>query len=380
MRAELFAVVALCVLGLAAEGGHAGEAPPDTYDDLPPVARESFAAGLAQFGAREDPATGLGPTFNDESCAACHARPTVGGSSDRVVTRFGRMRPEGFDAMTELGGPVVQARGVASDGCTVSGEIVPREATIVAHRETPPLFGLGLVETIPDRRIRRLGDPDDRDGDGVRGHPNVVRGRIGRFGWKAQIVTLRQFAAAAYLNELGVTSPDFPDELPPQGGRVTCDAARDPEDDGTRIDAVTRFMLLLAPLEPARPAALRAGRRIFRRAGCEVCHTTRLRAGRTHPARAVRGRRVPLFSDLLLHDMGPELADGIAQGFASGSEFRTTPLWGVQESAPYLHDGRAATLEDAIARHGGEASGARDRFLALPSAARAALITFLNRI
>lgn len=375
MRAELL----LCAL-TATGAAFAGELSPGTYPGLPAVAREAFEGGLARFEAAEDPTTGLGPTFNDDSCAACHAQPAVGGSSDRVVTRFGRMRPEGFDPMTELGGPVVQSRGVADDACTVSGETVPPEATIVARRDTPPLFGLGLIETIPDRRIRRLADPFDADGDGIRGHPNVVRGRIGRFGWKAQVVSLREFTAAAYLNELGVTSPDFPDELSPQGGRVACDVARDPEDDGSRIDAVAQFLLLLAPLPQSRPVALRAGLRVFRRIGCEACHTTRLRAGRTHPAHAVRGRRVPLFSDLLLHDLGPELADGIAQGFASGSEFRTTPLWGVGKSAPYLHDGSVATLEEAIARHGGEASLARDRFLALRRGARAALVEFLNGI
>jgi CxxC motif-containing protein (DUF1111 family) len=380
MRAELLPAISLCVLALATTGESAVATAPDTFEGLPPAAQESFVAGLSRFEAREDPSTGLGPTFNDESCAACHAEPTVGGSSDRLVTRFGRMRPEGFDPMTELGGPVVQSRGIAGGACAVSGETVPRQATIVAHRDTPPLFGLGLVETISDRRILRLADPFDADGDGIRGRPNLVRGRVGRFGWKAQIVTLREFAAAAYLNELGVTSPDFPDELSPQGGDVTCDAARDPEDDGTRIDAVARFLLLLAPLPQARPAALQAGRRIFRRTGCEACHTTRLRTGRTHPARAMRGRRIPMFSDLLLHDLGFELADGIPQGFASEREFRTTPLWGVGASAPYLHDGSAATLEEAIVRHGGEASVARDRFLALPRGARAALIGFLNGI
>jgi CxxC motif-containing protein (DUF1111 family) len=381
MRAELLTAISLWALAVTATGtARAGEPSPETYPRLPPVAREAFAAGLARFEAREGPPTGLGPTFNDESCAACHGQPVVGGSSDRVVTRFGRMRPEGFDPMTELGGPVIQSRSIVGEDCAASGETVPAAATIVARRDTPPLFGLGLVETIPDDRILRLADPFDADGNGIRGHPNVVRGRIGRFGWKAQIVTLREFVAAAYLNELGVTSPDFPDELAPQGGRVTCDAVFDPEDDGTRIDAVARFLLLLAPLPQARPKALIAGRRIFRRIGCEACHTTRLRAGPTHPARAVRGRRIPLFSDLLLHDLGPELGDGIAQGFASGSEFRTTPLWGIRASAPYLHDGSVATLEEAIVRHGGEAASARDRFMALPRGARGALITFLKGI
>jgi CxxC motif-containing protein (DUF1111 family) len=208
-----------------------------------------------------------------------------------------------------------------------------------------------------------------------------VGARVGRFGWKAQVVSLREFAGSAYLNEIGMTSPDFPDELPPQGGPVSCDMTRDPEDDGGRIDAVTRFMLLLAPLPTTgRVAALRAGRVEFRRAGCETCHSTRLRTGRAHPARAARGRRVLMFSDLLLHDMGTELADGFAQGFATGSDFRTPPLWGVRESGPYLHDGRAATLEEAIVQHGGEAAAARDRFLALPVGTRAELVAFLRAI
>jgi CxxC motif-containing protein (DUF1111 family) len=170
MRPELLTAISLCAL-TATSATLAGGAVSRDVPRLPAVAREAFEAGLARFEAAEDPTTGLGPTFNDESCAACHAHPAIGGSSDRVVTRFGRMRSEGFDPMTELGGPVVQSRGVAGDVCTVSGETVPPEATIVARRDTPPLFGLGLIETIPDRRIRGLADPFDKDGNGIRGHP-----------------------------------------------------------------------------------------------------------------------------------------------------------------------------------------------------------------
>jgi CxxC motif-containing protein (DUF1111 family) len=375
------AALALAVACMATATGRAEEAPPEPYGALSPTATELFAAGRSQFETREDPASGLGPVFNAESCATCHARPTTGGSSERFVTRFGRQRPDGFDPLTELGGPVIQARGVETPGCTVPGEVVPPAATIVARRDTPPLYGVGLIDSIPDRQILRRADPGDRDGDGVRGHPNTVRGRVARFGWKAQIVSVRQFVATAYLNELGVTSPDFPDELLPQGRPALCDGAHDPEDDGSRIDAVTRFLVFLAPLRRSPDSTTaRAGRIVFRRLGCETCHTTALRAGATAPRRALRDRRIPMFSDLLLHDMGPELADGIAQGFATGSEFRTTPLWGVRASAPYLHDGRAATLEQAITLHGGEATRARERFAALPPFRRAALIAFLERI
>jgi CxxC motif-containing protein (DUF1111 family) len=143
---------------------------------------------------------------------------------------------------------------------------------------------------------------------------------------------------------------------------------------------VTGFLLLLAPLPRVDQPRPLAGRIVFRRIGCETCHTTRLRAGRSHPVRALRGRRVALFSDLLLHDLGPALADGIAQGFASGSDFRTPPLWGARESAPYLHDGRAATLEEAIALHGGEAARSLARFHALGAKRRAALLAFLRAI
>src|SRR4029077_19486710 len=128
------------------------------------------------------------------------------------------------------------------DDCRVPGEVPPPEAAFVTRRDTPPLFGLGLVDTVPDRDILRLADPDDGDHDGIRGRPNLVRTRVGRFGWKAQVVTLRQFVASAYLNEIRITSPDFPSELPPRGGPVVCDQIPDPEDDGTRIDAVTRFL------------------------------------------------------------------------------------------------------------------------------------------
>ena len=372
--------IALAAVLVAGTGAGATDVVRPASYRLPPLLAQLFAAGRTQFEAVETPASGLGPVFNATSCAACHARPTSGGSSAVSVTRFGRDGPGGFDPMADEGGPVVEEKGIVTDTCAVPGETVPPDATIVTKRNTPPLFGLGLVDTIPDRAILHLARSVPRP-DGVIGRPNLVHGRVGRFGWKAQVVTLRQFTASAYLNELGVTSPDFPSDLPPQGRVVLCDPAADPEDDGTRIDAVTRFLLLLAPppMVTGIPA-VGAGRIAFREAGCETCHTTRLRVGPTHPLAAVRGRRIPMFSDLLLHDMGSALADGIAQGFATGADFRTPPLWGVRDSAPYLHDGRAATLQDAIALHGGEGELARQRFLALPADRQAALLAFLRVI
>ncbi|HLY39164.1 MAG TPA: di-heme oxidoredictase family protein [Candidatus Binatia bacterium] len=362
--------------------GRARSDEPPLYPGLTPAERILFDQGRIRFQTRETVATGLGPVFNADSCVACHRDPAPGGASATFVVRFGRTQHSGeFDPMTEFGGPVLQANGITVDGCSVAGEVIPPEATIRTRRKTPPLFGLGLVDTIPDREILRLADPDDANHDGIAGRVNFVGSRVGRFGWKAQIVTLRQFAANAYANEIGITSPDLPNELNPQGGPVVCDTVPDPEDDGTRIDAVTRFVLLLAPLpRPHATAAARAGRVVFRRIGCEACHTKRLRAGPTHPVAAVRGKRVPLYSDLLLHDLGPALGDGMPQGFAGPNDFRTAPLWGVRASAPYLHDGRAATLEEAILAHAGEADAARVRFTDLSPTARAALIAFLDTL
>src|SRR5437016_9278421 len=146
---------------------------PAAYDPLPPLLARLFAAGQAQFETVETPATGLGPVFNATSCAGCHARPTSGGSSEVAVTRFGRVGRGGFDPMTEEGGPVVEAKGIVTATCMVAGETVPPDATIVARRNTPPLHGLGLVDTIPDRAILRLARSVPRR-DGTAGRPNLV--------------------------------------------------------------------------------------------------------------------------------------------------------------------------------------------------------------
>jgi len=347
--------------------------------------RALFESGAEEFRAVDTVEEGIGPVFNATSCAECHNRPWIGGTSDRKVTRIGTTGPGGFDPLLGVGGPVIQTNGLTIPGCSVPGETIPAEATVVAERDAPALFGAGLIELIPDEMILQLADPTDRNGDGISGRPNTVGGRVGRFGRKAQIATLREFASDAYLQEMGITSPDRPDEIAPQGGGVVCDTVADPEDDGTNVQRFVDFMRMLAPL-PAKQyvstdvkRAARAGRRVFRRMRCHGCHSEKIRVPR--PLLAPFGvRRVVLFSDLLLHDLGPGLADGIEQGEASGAEFRTTPLWGVGWSAPYLHDGRATTLADAILAHGGEAAAARDAFAALSVADRIALLAFLRSL
>jgi CxxC motif-containing protein (DUF1111 family) len=154
----------------------------------------------------------------------------------------------------------------------------------------------------------------------------------------------------------------------------------EPEDDGERLDALVGFVQMLAPIAPpARSPDGERGGALFRDLGCVSCHTPELRTG-PFPIAALSGRPVPLYSDLLLHDLGSRLADGVPQGEANGDEFRTAPLWGVAQRRSFLHDGRAPTLGAAISLHGGEAAAARDRFLALPQPDRKALVTFLESL
>jgi CxxC motif-containing protein (DUF1111 family) len=231
-------------------------------------------------------------------------------------------------------------------------------------------------------------DPSDRDGDGISGTYNLINGPgsprhglVGRFGWKAQFVRLHDFSLEAYLDEMGITTPFRPLENGPQGGPVACDGEPDPEDDGRAVAAFTDLLMLLAP--PPResiPSDAWKGRRLFRALGCQDCHMSRYHTTEFPVGVLERRRRVLLHSDLLLHDMGPELADGIQQGSATGTEWRTAPLWGVRYSAPYLHDGRAATLVQAIEMHGGGAQAARDTFLQLSPEQRAALIRYLSSL
>ena len=369
-----------CALPIA---GQTALCEPIPLGPLDAPSRVRFDAGAHEFSLPETPATGLGPVFNDVSCAGCHNRPHVGGSSVRTVTRIGRDGSGGFDELVALGGPIIQEQGTSAGGCFTAGEVVPAEATIVAPRDTPALFGLGLLDKLSDSTILRYADPDDRNGDGISGRANMIGGRVGRFGRKAQIVGLAEFAADAYLNEMGVTTAVRPEEVRPQGSDPVCDVAGEPEDSGADVAAFTDFVTLLAPLQPGYAArqvkrSTRFGARLFKTIGCQSCHNAKFKVITAPPA----GRRVKvvLWSDLLLHDMGPGLADGIPQGDASGSEFRTAPLWGVLWSAPYLHDGRASTIDAAIVLHGGEATRARDTFIALSPEQRAQVVAFLKSL
>ncbi len=348
----------------------------------------AFAAGQEEFENVETPDSGLGPIFNNVSCAACHTSPVIGGASATFVTRFGRMVNGVFDPLTEKGGSLLQQFAIDP----AVQEVIPPEANVIARRITTPLFGAGLIEAIPDDAIRA--NAQRLKPDGVRGRvstlTDVMTGanRVGRFGWKAQQATLLAFAGDAYVNEMGITSRFFPIENAPNGNMgllAIFDAFLDPEDavdpitKRGDIDAAADFMRFLAPPPPLRfTASASSGQTIFNQIGCAACHQPMMQTG-VSPVAALDRKPVPLYSDLLLHDMGA-LGDGIAQGTAGIRDLRTAPLWGLRGRPAYLHDGRATTVDTAIRAHDGEALRSRDNYQGLNRRQQQQLLEFLNSI
>jgi CxxC motif-containing protein (DUF1111 family) len=347
-----------------------------------------FNAGLDEFGEVEDIEEGLGPVFNGKSCAECHGVPSTGGSQPNVgvarETRISRVFNGRFDPLdgsvsVDRGGQLLQQRVTINlQGCKVKGEDVPPEATIVSIRLTTPLFGAGLMEAIPDSTI--LGNRSNGGRANFVLNPDTGATELGRFGWKAQVATLHQFAGDAYLNEMGITNPTFRQENRPQGETIPpgCDPVPDPEDDGSGVTAFTNFMRFLAPA-PRGPitAQVQRGEQVFSQIGCASCHVPTMMTG-PNPVAALSNKPVNLFSDLLLHDIGT--ADGIEQGLAKGNDFRTAPLWGLSRRNRFLHDGRSNNIEDAILRHDAEAQNARNGFVGLPQSDHDALLAFLDSL
>ncbi len=359
--------------------------------------RETFERGRQVALHRHSPEEGLGPLVNVGACADCHERPVLGGSAPRYrdFQLMGTKVDDGSFIPAPLGG-VLQSHGTwGAPPRPTPGD----DVNVIAHRNAIPMFGVGLLAEIPEAEILRHEDPNDSDGDGISGRANFDRGFVGRFGRKSQTVSIEGFIRGPLNNHLGITTDPLTDEqraelpVPSDGGQegggsqqdqskptfrqaaapaeplTDSDPIPDPEMSGDELfDLISFAMLLAAPqFEELSPAGER-GFMTFQEIGCDGCHVQTL----TGP----RGK-LPLYSDLLLHDMGEEMSDGIAQGLATATEFRTQPLWGVAAVGPYLHDGRADTLHDAILWHGGEASAVRDAYVALDSAAQADLGEFL---
>jgi CxxC motif-containing protein (DUF1111 family) len=357
--------------------------------DLPASLLAAFEEGRQRFAMEETPATGLGPVFNGRSCLTCHRVPLPGGSGgsgEAFVIRFGLQAPgQPFNPLLNVGGPSLQRRSVAEDleSCQLAGEMLPHEANAVGRRQPAPLFGLGLIQAIPESAIAARADPDDADGDGIAGRPNVSNGVIGRFGWKAAVATVADAVGLSLIGELGITNFLYPNELSPQGvpHASGCKITADIEDfDASRLAGITAFLSFMsAPPRGSITEAVVRGETLFAQTGCSSCHTPVMKTG-PNALPGLNHVDVPLYSDLLTHDMGGALDDRIAEGAAGGERWRTAPLWGLRARQFYLHDGRTSDLTTAIALHGGEARPSRDLFANLSAAQRADLLAFLRSL
>ncbi len=411
---------------------------------LAPV--QANEAGRKVFERIWGPAEGLGPLFNTRSCVSCHlnggrgAPPSEAGTpSDSMTVKLGVLPASEAEAAKLLTriissfpepayGHQLQTRGLK--GHTPEGtftvtwrpvEVQLSDTTVTLRQPvfsinapghgaftpgglTSPriansLFGLGLLDAISAEDILANADVEDEDGDGISGKPNMVRDaktgkvRLGRFGWKAGQPTVRQQNAAAFALDMGLSTSLFPN---PSGDctakQTKCFSApgtTGPEVSDAVLDALTAFTSDLAPPKPPKAAAIdiSAGKELFLQAGCAGCHTpshtTRKDDGVPAP---LRGKTIAPYTDLLLHDMGDELADTFLEGDADYWEWRTPPLWGIGRNGEingngfYLHDGRARTLLEAILWHGGEGRQARDAVAAMTRKERDQLIAFLNSL
>ena len=369
-------------------------------DPLPGLTADElalFQQGKDVFEEVEGVADGLGPVFNEASCVACHAGPATGGSTGRLETRFGRRNEirifnrlkVTFDPLAELGGSLLQDHGIGPvPGHDFPAETVPAKANVVASRRTTPLFGLGLVDATPDAQFRSIAAWQARNAPDAAGTVAVVDNlftgarSVAKFGWKNVNPTLLQFSGDAYLNEMGITSPKFPNENCPQGDCTTLAFNPRPDindADGADVQEFADFMTFLAP--PPRGTITfqsRTGQDVFRSIGCAVCHVSTLITG-PNAVKALDRVAYHPYSDFLLHDMG-SLGDGIVQGATHARQMRTAPLWGLRVAPSLLHDGRATTPREAILAHDGQGRRARNRFAALDAKSQAALLAFLDTL
>lgn len=399
--------------------------------------RRAFAVGNAFFkdnwvaAPSSTPGRdGLGPLFNARSCSACHLRdgrsqPPAPGALETsgLLIRLGLATEDGPDRPHPVYGAQLQDRalpGMAPEArLVIEQEVVsgtyadgrPYELLRpiyrlvepgygpfgpdlrVGARVAPQLIGMGLLEAIPAAQIVRGADPEDQDGDGISGRAHWVSSladgsrQLGRFGWKATRASVRDQTADAFRHDIGITSPLFPTEstTPVQEQTLRAPHGGEPELSDLKLNRVTFYTQTLAVPEQRRPRdpLVRQGARLFATLRCNACHVPEWTTGPKAVVAAYSRQTIRPFTDLLLHDMGPALADQKRDGDARPQEWRTPPLWGlglieeVNGHTRYLHDGRARNLEEAVLWHGGEAEASRKAFMARPAKDRDALLAFL---
>lgn len=378
-----------------------------------------FGVGAITFNRETTEAEGLGPLYVQESCLGCHADGDAPAEADGALNNTGLLLRLSVPGRSATGGPVaeptygLQLQTDAVEPTEPEGRLVVtwtehtgrfddgepyvlREPTVTAvdlragplaadvmtsARIAPAMIGLGLLEQIAETDILVAADPDDLDGDGISGRPNRVwdaaagRPVLGRFGWKAGEPDVEQQTVVALDQDMGVSTAQRPSGTDP------------PEMSAPTLDDMVFYNRTIA-VPVARDIAdprVNDGALVFAELGCAACHTTTQRTV-DGPVADLAGQVIHPFTDLLLHDMGPELADGRPEFEAGGTEWRTAPLWGLGHRSEvvgygaFLHDGRAATPTEAVLWHGGEAAAARRRFLALGRARRESLAAFLGAL
>lgn len=363
--------------------------------------RKSFLAGSEFFDKVFTSETGLGPVYVAASCESCHAGDGKGHPFSTLV-RFNKYDGGKYDPMVSMGGPQLQHKGLPG----YPGETLPPGFTGKTSMIAPAVTGLGFIEAVEDAFILLMADSADKDGDGISGVPNWVfpphyyqpaAGRmadalgryIGRFGRKASNLNLLMQSVNALHEDIGITTDLRPDEVYNyQVGIGSGDHVPEPELAGANVHSLVFYLQCLKA--PARRNTelqnVILGSEIFEQIDCAKCHKPALQTG-NHAIAALSNKTFYPYTDLLMHDMGPELDDGYAEGSSGSAEWRTTPLWGLglsknSQGGNYflLHDGRAHSLEEAIALHGGEASGSRSKFNALSTEEKSRLIQFLESL
>lgn len=389
--------------------------------------RDVWVAAPSSTAGRD----GLGPTFNAISCSSCHSVDGRGMGFDSagiidlsLLFRLSVWDGTGFvphpsygDQLNPLALDGVEAEGkVSVDFEMITGaypdgkkyelrrphykftdlNFGSLDNTRVSPRVAPQMIGLGLLEAIDQKDILALEDPKDSDADGISGRANWVmnpennQSELGRFGWKANKSSLRTQNAGAFLGDLGITSSIFPKQNCPES-QIKCKQqpnGGEPELNEVLLNRITTYTQLLAV--PHRrikdPTMVAQGDQVFSRIGCVKCHHPSFTTGNNHELEILRNQKITPYTDLLLHDLGMDLADHRPDGKANGREWKTPPLWGigliptVNKHSNLLHDGRARNVEEAILWHGGESELSKNAFMALNEEDRKAVITFVNSL
>lgn len=392
--------------------------------------RQNWVTAPSSTTARD----GLGPFFNAVSCSSCHfkdgrGRPPlfdgevghglllrltipgtdINGASLPDATYGGQLQDNVILGQTLKGSYTIVYQTISetlSDGTVVNLQkpsyqinnlgYGPLSASVmISPRIANQMIGLGLLEALPDNDILARADINDSNGDGISGKPNYVYDissntkKLGRFGWKANQPSIRQQAAAAFSGDLGITSSLFPNENCPPG--VDCGSivnGGSPEIPDVTFDKVVLYSSTLSV--PGRrnfkDQNVLAGKQLFNTISCTSCHIPKMQTGSSYYVAGLRNQTIRPYTDLLLHDMGSGLADNAVDFDATGSEWRTQPLWGigliknVNGHTNLLHDGRARTIEEAILWHGGEALNAKNKYKELNAQQRSDLLAFINSL